>query len=289
MTPLALALVLLAASLHTSWNLLIKSIPERALVSGWAMLIGSLFFMPTLVMHWPLPTLIWPYVIASTIVEIAYMLLLSSAYRYGDFSVVYPIARGAAPALIACWAALFLGEKPGTIGLLGLGAIILGLATVGSEHLLTRSNRSDQRPIQGLALMLALSVAIMISIYSTIDAAAVKLVNPLAYTTLIFFTTGLGQTALLIRHRGLSSAITVLVQYRWRTIAVGLLMLGAYLIVLQVYATSTVSYAAALREVSILMSALVGWRFLGERFGPARLLGSALIVGGIVLIASAPR
>ncbi len=287
MTSLSLALVLLAATLHTSWNLLIKSVPERALVSGWAMLIGSLFFMPTLLSHWPLPEQIWPYVIASTITEIAYMLLLTSAYRYGDFSVVYPIARGAAPALIACWAALFLGEKPGTTGLLGLVAIILGLAAVGSERLLTRANRSAQLPIQGLALMLAFGVAIMISIYSTIDAAAVKLVNPLAYTTLIFFTTGMGQTLLLTRHRGLSSSLNVLSHHRWRIIAVGLLMLGAYLIVLQVYATSTVSYAAALREVSILMSAIVGWRFLGERFGLARLAGSILIVGGIILIASA--
>lgn len=287
MTSLSLALVLLAASLHTAWNLLIKSVPERALVSGWAMLIGSLLFMPALIMHWPLPGIIWPYVIVSTIVEIAYMLLLSSAYRYGDFSLVYPIARGAAPALIACWATLFLGEKISSTGLLGLAAIILGLGAIGSEQLLTHARRSDHSSIQRLALGLAFGVALMISIYSTIDAAAVKLVNPLAYTVLIFFTTGLGQSLLLIRHAGLQQSLAALKTQRWRVIAVGLLMLGAYLIVLQVYASSTVSYAAALREVSILMSALVGWRFLGERFGPARLLGSVLIVVGIIFIASA--
>ena len=68
----------------------------------------------------------------SAVVETAYFFALINAYTLGDFSLVYPVARGTAPALLALWSALFLGERPSAFGLLGLAVLIGGLLVVGS-------------------------------------------------------------------------------------------------------------------------------------------------------------
>ena len=86
----ALALVLAAGLLHASWNLILKRSTERVLVAAWAMLLGAVVFIPTLVPEWPPPAGVWPFVGASAVVYVAYYGCLARAYGDGDFSLVYP-------------------------------------------------------------------------------------------------------------------------------------------------------------------------------------------------------
>src|SRR5579885_1900006 len=108
----ALGLLLTAALLHTVWNLFVKRAHVKQVFTWWALIVGTLCFSPLLLEVRTFPPSIWPYVLSSACMEAIYYLVLIGAYQYGDFSLVYPMARGTAPALLALWAMLFLGEHP---------------------------------------------------------------------------------------------------------------------------------------------------------------------------------
>jgi len=123
----ALALLAIAAALHASWNLLVKRAGEKYIFTCWAWAVGSLAGAPLLAFSPALPRAVWLYVAISALAQAAYFVALTRAYTIGDFSLVYPLARGAAPAFLALWATLFLGERPRPGGLLGLALLLAGL------------------------------------------------------------------------------------------------------------------------------------------------------------------
>jgi len=281
MPVLAFSLLFGSAVLHTTWNLLLKQSGEKYIATWWAILLGSSVFLPLLFFTGLPASETWVFLLVSTLVEAAYYLTLSTAYRDADFSLVYPLARGAAPALIAVWSILFLGEKLTVGGSLGLGIIIFGLLVIGGSNLFQR--RRERPHIRGIAL--ALTLAFLISVYSTIDGAAVKHTHAFPYAVLIFFLAPTLTTPLVVQHYGWEVLKSELVCHWKRIISIGLLSVCAYLLALVAYAISPVSYAGAVREVSVIMGAFVGWRFLGERLGIWRVVGSLIIFSGIIVIA----
>ena len=166
----ALILVIAAAAMHAGWNLIVKRVGEKQIFIWWALAFGALLNLPLLAVN-TIPAGVWPYALASAVVEAAYFLILIRAYSNGDFSQVYPIARGAAPALLAIWATLFLGERQEPAGIFGLVLLLAGLIVVGGA----RFSRSVT--LNSSAIMSALAVALCISIYSAIDAAAVRVMS----------------------------------------------------------------------------------------------------------------
>ncbi len=280
----ALGLLLIAAFLHTFWNLLIKRAREKQVFTCWAILIGTLCFSPFLLQCLSFPLSIWPYVLTSALMEVIYLLLLIGAYRYGDFSLVYPIARGTAPALLALWAVLFLGEHLGRQGIVGLGILIGGLVLVGTTNW-WRQRKSAS--IGKEALGLALLTACCVSIYSAIDGAAVRLVAPLPYTVLVVGLSGLLITPIVVIRFGGKSMLAEVRTSFFPIVLAGLLCLSTYMLVLVAYSFSSVGYGGAIREVSVVFAAFIGWRWLGEGLGWSRLIGALLIFSGILLIALA--
>lgn len=284
MSLLAFALLFASAGLHTLWNLLLKQSEERALVTWWAVLVGAGLFAPLLiVVAWP-EAAVWPLLLASVGVEVVYYLALSFAYSQSDFSLVYPLARGAAPALIALWAVWFLGEELSAAGWAGLAVIVAGLWVVGGSGLLaSRPSSSERTSVRGRGVGLALLVAVLISVYSAIDAAAVRRTAPLSYTILVFLLAPLlTAPVVLIRYR---SRLWEVWRQPGRVLAIGLLTVSAYLLALLAYRIAPLGYGGAVREVSVVFGALAGWRLLGERMGPLRLTGAAVIFAGILMIA----
>ena len=65
----------------------------------------------------------------------------------------------------------------------------------------------------------------------------------------------------------------------------GLLTVSAYLLTLLAYALAPLGYSGAIREVSVVLGAFAGWRFLGEKMGPMRLAGAGIVFVGILMIA----
>jgi drug/metabolite transporter (DMT)-like permease len=273
-----------AAALHAGWNFLVKRAGERQVFTWLAMLVGVASFAPFVLPRAAIPPQIWLYIVASAVVELIYVLALTYAYDKADFSLVYPLARGAAPALLVLWAALFLGERPKVAGLFGLAFLIAGLVVVGGAAWWGRPGAAAPNPTGVIA---ALGVAGCISIYSAIDGAAVRQINPLPYIVLV-----LGLTALLLAPPILLRYGTHIVATEWRAnwpriVLVGVATMFAYIFVLQAYAISGVSYAGAIREISVVFGALAGWRWPGEGFGMIRTLGAGLIFFGILVIAVA--
>jgi drug/metabolite transporter (DMT)-like permease len=284
MPPTALGLLLVAAALHAGWNLLVKRAREKQVFTWWAMIVGAVFFYPLLVLNRPLPLSIWPYIIVSALVEAIYFITLILAYENGDFSLVYPMARGSAPAFLTVWAVIFLGERPRPTGLIGIALLVLGLIVVGGKSWMALKRTSV---LTSSAVGLALGTAFCISIYSAIDGAAVHRVDPIPYTVLVIGLSAVFVTPIVLTRYGPRGAIA-----EWRTnwlriVLVGILSLLSYMIVLLAYSISHVSYAGAVREISIVFAAFVGWRWLGEKFGMIRLAGAILIFAGILVIAVA--
>lgn len=269
--------------MHAGWNLVVKRVGEKQIFTWWALAFGTLINLPLLVVN-AIPANIWPYALASAFVEAAYFMILIRAYSEGDFSQVYPIARGAAPAFLAVWAMLFLGERPEPAGIIGLILLLAGLIVVGGGRLWSKSRAVA---LKASAIVAALAVALCISIYSAIDAAAVRMMSPAAYNVLVLGLTALFITPVVMARYGYRSVI-VEGRAEWpRIIAVGVLLLLAYLFVLQAYSMARASYVGALREISVVIAALAGWRVLGEGFGIARTAGAVLIFSGIVVVAIA--
>jgi drug/metabolite transporter (DMT)-like permease len=281
MSILAIALLFGSAFLHTLWNLLLKQAGEKYIATWWAILLGATVFLPFLLITGLPARETWVLLLVSVLVEVGYYATLSTAYRDADFSLVYPLARGTAPALIAIWSVLFLGEKLAFGGALGLGIIIFGLLIVAGGNLF--QHRLEKPHLRGMVL--AAILAVLISIYSTIDGAAVKHTPAFSYAVMIFFLAPVLTTPLMLSKYGWQVLKAELSCHRVRIVSIGLLTVSAYLLALAAYAIAPVSYVGAIREISVVLGALAGWRFLGERFGGWRLVGSLVIFCGILVIA----
>jgi drug/metabolite transporter (DMT)-like permease len=278
----ALGIILCAAVSHAGWNLLVKQARNKQVFLMWSTLC-SLTCFPALLFLPPLLAPAWPFVPLSALVEALYLISLAWAYTIGDFSLVYPIARGAAPILLTLWATLFLKEAPSTYGLLGIFVLVIGLMIVGAGAS-WKMLASTKLSFPGIAA--ALLTALCISIYSTIDGAAVHIADPPTYASWLFGLSALFSAPFILWRYGTRMAALEL-QENWPSILlVGFLLVITYGAVLIAYSLGPVSYVGSVREVSIVFGALSGWRFLGEELGLTRTIGAILIFAGIIVIAA---
>lgn len=277
----AILLLLIGATLHTTWNLVIKRAQDKYMVTWWVVVIGGAASLVALAFTGLPPRSLWGYAILSVGVEAVYFLTLSHAYGDHDFSLVYPIARGAAPAFLALWAFLLLGEIPTRGGMLGLALIIGGLALIGTSTL----TGSTTGGVHLKGVLIALGLAFVISIYTAIDGAAVKQGPAMPYAFLIFALVPLPLTPFVLKKYGWPRLKGVWQANRLRLSLSGLLGIAAYLFALAAYSIAPLNYSGAIREVSVVIGAFAGWKILGEKLGPLRLVGAVVIFAGILIIA----
>jgi len=245
-------------------------------VVWWALIVTNLCSAALFIAHPASLAPVWGLLAASAVLEASYYLILTAAYHVGDFSLVYPVARGTAPGLLALWAILVLAERPSPFGVAGIACLAVGVGVVGWSGKIGKPTA---------ALALSLLLAGVISVYSIIDGVAVRRVDPLSYTAALFFCVTLVLTPVLLAREGWAGLRSVVRLEPFRILAIGTMQLAGYLIVLWVYARAPVSYGGAIRESSVLLAAILGWRFLGEPFGVRRMLGALVIVCGVALIA----
>jgi drug/metabolite transporter (DMT)-like permease len=281
MPILAVVLLISSAILHALWNLLLKQSQEKYLAMGWQVIISSIFSICAILITGLPPRSMWLFVLISMTLEAIYFGLLSFAYNDHDFSLVYPVARGAAPALVAVWTALFLREIPSAGGFVGIILVVCGLVIIGATSLF--QNHTNRPQFRGIAI--ALSIALVISIYTLVDGFAVKHGPALQYGLSLFILVPALTTPLIVRHYGMNQMGKAFRAQPGRLVLVGVLGIIAYLFALFAYSIAPVNYSEAIREVSVVMGAFAGWYFLGEKLGKIRILGAAVIFAGIVLIA----
>ena len=274
MTGAALALVVTAAVCHAFWNALAKR-ARQPLVFLWSSvsLATAVLCLPSLFLATgDALRAAWPFLAASIALHAFYFYALSASYGSGDFSRVYPIARGLGVALVPIVAFALFGERLSPIGVLGIALVVGGIVTI---NLLPRSAARGGRWRFGPGTGWALLTGLTITAYSVTDKVGVAHLHPVPYISLM----GLGTVALLVpavarRSRALREEWAV----NWRAIlAASTTNLTSYLLVLFAFRLSKAGYVVAARELSILFSALLGSIWLGEgRLGP--LLGAAAIV-----------
>jgi drug/metabolite transporter (DMT)-like permease len=286
MPTAALVLVLTAALFHASWNALAKRARDQFAFLCLALAVASVLFLP--VMLWALPVggvpaAAWPFVVATVVLHALYFYTLGRSYRSGEFSVVYPIARGLGVALVPVLAVFLLDERPSALGAVGIGFVVVGI--VALQRLGRVVPVVGARPRWGAGTGWAVLTGLTIAAYALVDKAGVSRLHPMPYIGLMF----VGCLLLLL------PAVLVNVERvrrewtaNWRTILVASAMtLTAYLMVLFAFRLSKAGYVVAAREVSIVFSVVIGRLWFGERRLAPRLVGAGLVLTGLVCLAMA--
>ncbi|MCJ0765766.1 EamA family transporter [Variovorax terrae] len=267
--------VLLGALLHASWNALVKSSTDKALDTALIHLFGSFITLPlVLVLGWP-PAAVWPYILASVVIHIAYYVALTGAYEHGDLGLTYPLMRGVAPLLVALSATLTVGEQLSPLAWAGVLGVCCGVLVLG----LSRHAMDSPR-----AVGFALANAVVIALYTVIDALGARASgHPVQYVVALFALDGWPFALIVLARR--RSAAWPYARMRW-PLAIGgaLASLGSYGIALWAMTRAPVATVAALRETSVLFAALLGSRFLREAFTLRRMVGTATIVAGVMAL-----
>lgn len=278
---LPLILVLCSTGLHAGWNLIVKGEDDK-LFSGWlTVLTPALLLSPVLLVMGLPPPEAWPILLGSAVIHTGYMIALTQAYVHGDLSVVYPVARGLAPILVAVGAPLFLGERLSLTAILGIVLVGGGIAWLGV------SARRSSASFSGLAW--AVATAVFIASYSIMDKVGVSRTNPVSYIIVLMGANAVFMTPVVLWRRD-ARLMAAVWKRRWRSAVLGgLLSITAYLLVLIAMRLTQVSYIAALRESSVVLAALLGWRVLREPYGGRRILASIVVALGLILLVLAMR
>jgi drug/metabolite transporter (DMT)-like permease len=281
----ALALVLVAALAHASWNLFSKQASDAGaarfvwLMSASAAVIYAPAVVISVLASPPhLTARSWVFLAGTAVLQTGYFLFLQRGYRAGDLSAVYPVGRGTGALLAAMAGIAVLGERPGPAGLAGIGLLVAGVIIVGLPG---RSGRA----LAPAALLPALVTGIFIAAYTLWDKVAVTSVGnpPLLqdYASLLGMAGALAPFALA--GRGQTAAVWR--RYRRQVLGAAVLAPLAYVLVLIALSFSPVAAIAPAREVSVLFGVVLGRRLLGEGGLARRLAGAAAIVAGIIAVA----
>jgi drug/metabolite transporter (DMT)-like permease len=226
----------------------------------------------------------WPYILATCAIHSLYFSFLGMAYRRGDLSTVYPVARGTAPALIPFLAWVWLRERPSALGAAGIFLVVVGIQIVGLPGLSASSLRQFWQDLSRGPVGLAFLTGLMTTLYTIVDRQGVHRVDPPVYIYLQMVVTACFLAPWMIARKRKEIRYEWTAN-KWRAAVVGLLCVGAYLIILWVMKLPVkISYIAAGRECSILFSSLLGILRLNEPRGLQKLIGAAIIVAGIVCI-----
>ena len=283
MPILAIFLLLTGAILHTAWNLILKQSKDKYIATWWMLVTGGIVALLALVITGLPPREMWKFAIFSIITEAIYFITLSYAYHDNEFSLVYPVARGSAPAFLALWSFVFLNEQLTIGGMAGLAMIIGGLLIIGLSTLL----RSHVSHLHFKGIAIALFIALLISIYTTIDGAAVRhgAAYALPYVMTMFALVPIPVGSFILRQYGWPRIREVWNQQGLLLSVTGVLGVLAYLTAVLAFAIAPLSYSGAVREVSVVFGAVAGWWLLKEKMGGLRVLGSIVIFTGILVIA----
>jgi drug/metabolite transporter (DMT)-like permease len=269
--------VLAGAAMHAGWNALVKTGLDRttsifllALIQGAiCLLLLPLFAIPS--------ALSWPWIAVSALLHTGYKIFLIRAYEHGDFSQVYPLARGSAPLIVALVGVFFLHESLTASKFVAICAIGLGV-------MLMSSGFGSRGAMPKKALFFALGTALFTASYTLVDGIGAQLSGTASgFTLWMFVGDGILMTiyALFVRGRGLLAAM------RGNLVsgaAAGALSLGSYWIAIWAFTLAPIALVSALRETSVLFAMLIAVFFLGEKANGQRWLAAAFILCGIVLM-----
>ena len=276
----ALALVLMAAFCHATWNLFLKKSQGGGIPFFWLSgCVETLLYAPLAL--W----LIWaggyrPDALAlgmmagSALIHMAYFIFLDRGYRGGDLSVVYPLARASGPLLTIVAAVLLIGERPALLAV--AGAVLIGVGAV-----LLSGNPLQMLRARAQGVGFALATGAIIAVYTMWDRQAVAafLIPPVIY----YWGSIVARLVLTspMALRDVPNLRAIWARDKQAVLGVGILSPLSYCLALFAMKLAPISYVAPAREMSILIAALYGTHLLKEGDTVRRLSAAGLMVLGL--------
>jgi len=269
------AAVMLAAILHSAWNGMVKKHKDKV-ISVSAIVYGHLPMSFAVMLFMPLPTLeSVPYIILSAIIHQGYQVYLISAYKFGDLTKVYPIARGTGPIVatlisIGLLGVLFSKFQIASIILISFGIIILGLLSKNSQN----NNK---------ALFYSLATGFFIGMYSLTDGYGARIsLSPLSFLGWSFILNAM-IFPFTLKFMNYSNVFSRVIKDAKIIFWVGgTLSYIVYAIVVWAFTKAPIPLVGALRESGIIFSIIIGIFFLNEKISIYKVISIILIFLGVV-------
>ena len=274
MPAAALGFALAAAFLHALWNVLLARSRDPQAATAVAFAVGAIAFAPVAWATWDVEPEVVPWVIASSGLELVYLVLLAAAYSRAELSVFYPLARGLAPVFVLVVAAGVLGHEAPATQLVGVLLVAGGVVAV--RGLRVSAGRTS--------LALGVAIAATIAAYTLVDNAGIEHASPIAYFELVLAGPAAVYLAWILATRGRR---TLVAEIRLPTIVAGIASFGAFGLGLAALDLAPAAPVAALRETSVVIATVLAAAVLRERVTRTRLVGAAIVAAGVVLIAAA--
>jgi drug/metabolite transporter (DMT)-like permease len=266
--------VLAAAVTHATWNAIAHGIKDQTLAFALIGVGGIAVGIPLVIVAAMPRGDCWPYLLGSVAIHVFYNLLLMQCYRLGEFSQVYPLARGTSPLVVTVLAAVFVAEHLAFPQVAGVVVVSAGLAVLVL---------AGRRPGRG-AFAAAIGTGLTIAAYTTVDGVGVRLsASPVGYIGWLMVL-----ESLCVPMFALARRRDVVLKQRPRILLAGLaagaLSVLAYGLVLWAQTRGALAPIAALRETSVIFGAIIGTLVFREPFGRTRIVATVLVVTGIVLL-----
>jgi len=254
-----LALVLLAAALHASWNALVKVGGDPFVRLAVLNVVSGLCALPLLFLLAVPAAASWPFLLGSVAIHVAYFVALAYGYRSGDLSYVYPIARGIAPPLVALGAWLTAGESPGPLGVLAILVISGAIASLAFQ---------GWRLAPPAPVCFALATGLSIAGYTICDGLGGRAAGDvLGYIAWLFALNAVpfALVVALWRRQDLANELGA----SWRASALGgVFAIGAYGLVIWAMRHAPMASVSALRETSVVAASAVALGVVLLEIGP---------------------
>jgi drug/metabolite transporter (DMT)-like permease len=297
--PLVFVLVAGAAVLHVTWNVILKTAGDPLRAAAVGMATAACVICPTAAVAWLVigrPTVSNEALVLSVVsglLEAIYFGFLAAAYRRGDLSMVYPLARGSAPLLAVAIGVVVLGERLGPVGYVGVGALLVGLLALQRPWRFLQTSGRESGGAAGFALLTGIAIAS----YSAVDRVGVRATEPWIYAGLIWAsgTVFLWSYVWVYRRQRRRAAASSPPASEDRAFdprragVGGLITLGAYMLILTAFTVAPLTAVAPLRESAIVLASGWGSFRLGEAAdraeGLRRIGAAALVVVGAILLA----
>jgi drug/metabolite transporter (DMT)-like permease len=272
---LATVLALTAAVLHAGWNLAVKVRGDRLAFLCVQFVIGGTLGVLILTVLGDVGSVAWRWAFLSAAIHIPYLLLLALAYRQGEFSLVYPLARGGGALLAALGGVLLLDDHLTALSWVAVAIVAGGLASLAAPA------------ARSAAVTTALTLAAVIGLYTLADAQGARSSASPAYGLATFAAGALGAMLVLVATRRAPVALRLVRGSPGVCLAAAAAAVAAYTLVLAAVRHAPVGYVSCLRESSVVLAAFAGWRLLREPLGGRRVVSSLVVLGGLVLLIAA--
>lgn len=274
--PLAALAALISAMAHAGFAIYTRRADDILTFRAVAMGMTALWLSPVLILS-PLPDWeVWRFLLIGVGLFWAYNMAMIAAFKRGDMNLVYPVMRGAAPAIAGVFAIVFLGEQLSLIAILGLSVASAALIAFAWPE-------KGGRP-KAAALGFALTTALMTASYTVNDAAGVRAADsPLVYAAWIFLLCFCMLTLTAFIRRGPALFSLARAQVR-SAFPASFLNLASYGLALFAFAHAPVAPVAALRETSVVFGALLAALILKEPLGVRRIALAVVLALGLAAI-----